>query len=304
MEAAAVRRWLPAVFVAIGALAALRGASGQQQAPIPPWPQTIEKVKEGLFVIPGFGGPSGGNIAVRVTTEGVILVDDKYPQDFSNIVERVRSVTTQPVKYVLNTHQHGDHTGSNADFLKSAEIIAHSNARANMVKLKQPGLPRIVFTDQTAVFLGGVEVQAIHLGSGHTNGDAIIYFPDLKTIHTGDLIVGWAQRPDGRGNFTPLTPFIDYANGGNVNGWIQTLDNVLKLDFDTAIIGHGPVVKKEAIAEFRQRMQTLRDRMTSAVKGGVTRDDVVTRLKLDDLWPFQPPALQSIYDEMAKRATQ
>ena len=269
------------------------------QAPPEPWPQTINKVKDGLFVIPGFGGPSGGAIAVRETGEGLIVVDNKYPQDFANILQAIRSVTKQPVKYVLNTHQHGDHTGGNAEFLKTAEIIAHRNARANMLQLKQPGLPRIVFNDQQSVFLGGVEVQMSYLGRGHTNGDVVINFPDLRTIHTGDLVVGWGMRPDGKGGSAPLAPTIAYANGASVIEWVTTLDNILKLDFDTAIIGHGPVVKKDEIREFRGKMNTLRQRMSDAVKSGVKKEEIAGKIKLDDLWALQPPILAQVYDEIA-----
>jgi len=89
----------------------------------------------------------------------------------------------------LNTHQHYDHTGSNAQFLATTEILMHRNARANMIKGNLPGAGRITFTDQQSVFLGGVEVQMLYMGRGHTDGDSVIYFPDLRTVHTGDLVV-------------------------------------------------------------------------------------------------------------------
>ncbi|MDA0689892.1 MAG: MBL fold metallo-hydrolase, partial [Proteobacteria bacterium] len=140
---------------------------------------SIEEVKDGLHVITG----PGGNIGVRLTADGVILIDDKFPEDFEEIQSLVASVTALPVKYVINTHHHGDHSGSNASFLQTAEVIAHKNARDNIIRNNQDGAPRIIFMDETAVFLGGVEVQAFHLGTGHTNGDAVVYFPDLNTIH-------------------------------------------------------------------------------------------------------------------------
>ena len=154
----------------------------------------IEQVKDGLYMITG----PGGNIGVRLTDEGVILIDDKFPQDFEEIQSLVASVSALPVRYVINTHHHGDHSGSNAGFLEVAEIVAHKNARDNMLRGNQEGLPRLVYTDSTAIYLGGVEVQAFHLGTGHTNGDSVVYFPDLKTIHGGDLLHTTA-------------PFLDYA---------------------------------------------------------------------------------------------
>ena len=287
------------VLVVAGILAAARPAAEQAVSPerlaeltaIRPVPG-----KNGLYVIPGYdGGVTGGNVAVRVTNDGVILVDNKFPHSFAMISSEVRKVTSLPVKYVLDTHHHGDHAGSNADFMAIAEVISHRNARGNMVRNNQPGAPRIVFGNETAVFLGGAEAQAHHFGRGHTNGDAVIYFPDLKTIHTGDLFI-WGQRSDG----SALSPFMDYNNGGSGLAWTATLDRVLELDFDTVIPGHGPVLGRDEVRTFRDRMQTLQDRMRAAVEAGVSRDDVPDRVETADLdWPFSPAALQALYDEVA-----
>ena len=252
--------------------------------------------KNGLYVIPGYdGGTTGGNVAVRVTNDGVILVDNKFPHSFEMISAEVQKVTSLPIKYVLDTHHHDDHSGSNADFMAVGEVIAHKNTRGNIVRNNQPGAPRIVFRDETAVFLGGVEAQAHHFGRGHTNGDAVIFFPDLKTVHTGDLFI-WGERSDG----STLSPFMDYNNGGSGLDWPATLDGVLELDFDTVIPGHGPVLTKDEVRTFRNRMQTLQDRMRSAIEAGASRDDIPDRVNTADLnWPFRPAALQAFYDEVA-----
>ena len=251
--------------------------------------------KSGLYVIPGYdGSTTGGNVAVRVTEDGVIIVDNKFSHSFEMITAEVRKVTSQPVKYVLDTHHHSDHAGSNADFMDIGEVVAHRNARSNIIRNDQPGAPRIVFTDQTAVFLGGVEARAHHFGRGHTNGDAVIHFPDLRTIHTGDLVV-WGERSDG----STLSPFMDYGNGGSGVEWTATLDGVLELDFDTVIPGHGPILTKDDVRTFRDRMQTLRERMTEAIDAGVARGDVASRVDTADLhWPLAPAALQAFYDEV------
>ena len=120
---------------------------------------SIEQVKDGLYAIIG----SGGNVGVRVTSEGVILIDDKFPRNFSEIQDLVAQVSDQPVRYVLNTHHHGDHSGGNVEYINIAAIIAHQNARDNMLRGDQDAPPRVVFTDQTAVFLGGVAVRAFYL---------------------------------------------------------------------------------------------------------------------------------------------
>lgn len=250
---------------------------------------TIERVKDGLYVI--FG--SGGNVGVRVTSEGVILVDDKYPQNFDEIQGLVRSVTGLPVRYVLNTHHHGDHSGGNAQYLPLAEVIAHQNARDNMVRANQEGQPRVVFTDQTAIYLGGVEVRAYHMGTGHTNGDAVVYFPDLRTVHGGDLLHG-------------IAPFIDYANGGSSKGWVATVNNILALPFDTAIPGHGAVMGRADVTAFRNQMEAVRHRMAELIRRGGLRRDVASEFVTADLgWTTIPTGLfmqrsvSGLYDEIA-----
>jgi glyoxylase-like metal-dependent hydrolase (beta-lactamase superfamily II) len=279
------------------AVATLPFAASQQPTG-DPFSTEIRKIKNGLYVIPGYDGAvTGGNVAVRVTSEGTIIVDDRLPPSSAEIASKVKSVTPQPIKYVLSTHGHGDHTGGHPEFIKVAEIIAHRNNRANMVRSKLAAPPRVVFSDQAAVFLGGVEAQAIHFGRGHTNGDAVIYFPDLRTVHTGDLVV-WGKRTDG----STLTPFVDRASGGSLVEWITTLDGVLKLDFDTAIPGHGPVLTKENIRSFRQKLAMLRERMSEVVKAGAKKEELAKRLKTDDLgWPFPQERLNELWDEFGAR---
>src|SRR6266436_7202257 len=220
-------------------------------------PNKIDKLKDDFYVIVG----NGGNVAAYVTGEGVILIDDKFEPDFNDIVAKVKSVTSQPIKYVLNTHHHGDHTGSNAKFLPTTQIIAHANARANMIQGKQPGAPAVVFSEETAVFLGGKEVRMRYFGRGHTNGDAMVYFPALRTIHTGDLMAG-------------NSPLIDYGGGGSVVDWTKTLDAAMKLDFDTVIPGHGKVTNKAGLLAYRDNVEKLRNRVSGLIREGKGQDDV------------------------------
>jgi len=230
---------------------------------------TLEKVKEDLYVIIG----DGGNVAVYLTSEGVILVDDKFERNYADIQAKVKSVTDKPIKYVLNTHQHGDHTGGNEKLLPTAEIIAHRNARANMAAGKMPGVPRISFTEETEVFLGGKEVRARHFGRGHTNGDAFVYFPALKVLHTGDMS-------------TNGVPFVDYAAGASAVEWTKTLDKVLQSDweFDTVIPGHGPVWKKDDLLKYRQRFEAMRERVSSLTRSGKNKDDIGKMLVSEFGW--------------------
>tara|TARA_B100001123_G_scaffold344650_1_gene391739 strand:- start:313 stop:1161 length:849 start_codon:yes stop_codon:yes gene_type:complete len=259
-------------------------AIGQQ-----PETLSITPVKEGLYYINGVGG----NVGVRVTSAGVILIDDKFPRNVDEIKSRVRDVTSQPIRFIINTHHHGDHAGGNVGFVDEAEIIAHENARNNMVRGSQEGQPRIVYTDQTALHLGGVEVRAHHLGRGHTNGDSVVYFPDLQTIHAGDLLHGTA-------------PFIDYANGGSSKAWVDTLDSMLDLDFDTAIPGHGGVMTRSDVEAFRNQFVLVRDRMQELIASGMEKDEVATRIVTDTLsWTtatdglFMRRSIPGFFDEIA-----
>lgn len=249
----------------------------------------IEEVKDGLHMITG----PGGNIGVRVTPEGVILIDDKFPQDFDEIQSLVASVSSLPVRYVVNTHHHGDHSGSNPGFLPFAEVIAHKNARANMIRGDQDGLPRVVYSDETSVYLGGVEVQVFHLGRGHTNGDSVVYFPDLKTVHGGDLLHGTA-------------PFIDYGNGGSSRGWVGTMNNILSLDFDTAIPGHGALMTRRDVLDFRNQMEAVRDRMANLIREGLDASGAPTGIRDTDLsWTqaenglFMQRSIPGFYEEIS-----
>ena len=249
----------------------------------------IAQVKQGLFNITG----PGGNVGVRVTPEGVILIDDKFPQDFDEIQQLVSQVSDLPVRYVINTHHHGDHAGGNVGYIDIAEIVTHQNARDNMIRGNQDAPPRMVFTDQTAIYLGGVEVRAFYLGTGHTNGDAVVYFPDLDTVHTGDLLHGTA-------------PFIDYANGGSSRSWVSTLNNILAMDWDTAVPGHGAVMSRDDVIAFRNQMEAVRNRMASLIGNGMTRSEAPTRIRTETLsWTmaenglFMQRSIPGFFDEIS-----
>jgi len=162
-----------------------------------------------------------------------------------------------------------------------------------MVRASQEGQPRIVFTDETSVYLGGVEVRAYHMGTGHTNGDAVIYFPDLRTVHGGDLLHGTA-------------PFIDYANGGNSKGWVSTVNNILALPFDTAIPGHGAVMDRDDVAAFRNQMEAVRARMGELVASGMPAGQAAERIRAQELsWTmateglFMQRSIAGLYEEIA-----
>ncbi len=275
------RPLLATTFVVLAALGASVAHLRSQQTR----PAVLQQVRGDLYNISG----EGGNVAVYVTGEGVILVDDMYERNYAEIVDTIRTITDQPVRYVLNTHQHDDHAGGNVGALASSvEIIAHRNVRTNMVRLKQPGIPRITFSAEAAVTLGGRDVWSRYFGRGHTSGDAVIHFPAERVIHTGDLFL--ARRPGASG----LSLYIDYANGGSVNEWVGVMDRILALDFDTVIPGHGAVADRAAVAAWRADLLAMRNRLRDMLRDGRSRDDVAKALVDDYRWPAGGLAIQQI----------
>jgi cyclase len=288
---------------AFGAVFLLQGVwAMSMQAPKVPRPLRTEKVRGDLYMISG----EGGNVALYATQEGVILVDDMFDRNHADILAEVRTVSDRPLKYVINTHQHDDHAGGDFKMLPIAEVIAHKNVRANLTHIKQPyyedtpgtpiGLPRITFTDELDVHLGGKDVQAYYFGRGHTSGDAVIYFPEHKTIHTGDLFLSTrAPAPADRPPRPPGVPiYVDYAQGGSFFEWSKTLDGVLRLDFDTIIPGHGPVVGKADLVQFKADLEAMRSRLVGLIAKGASRAQVVKILEDDYGWhstgcPESPP---------------
>jgi cyclase len=274
-------------------------------------PMRIDRVKEGLYLIrgpflpctPNGCRPNGpddglyhepGDVALRVTSRGLILVDDKFANHVPNILELVRTVSDLPIRYVLNTHHHGDHASGNAPLRgMGIDVVGHENVRANFLRIQQPGEPNITFADKASVFSGGVEVQLLHLGPGHTSGDTVIYFPDLKTVHAGDLIV------DGM-------PVIDYAGGGSAIAFVKTIAALLEVDFDTLIPGHGRLMTKQDVADYKARFEEMNRRLRNLARSGTPKSEVRAKLYLADLgWDRTVSTttwetnLERHYDEMA-----
>jgi cyclase len=250
----------------------------QNQGKQPPQ-LTLNKIKDDLYEIEG----DGGNVALLITNEGVIMVDDKYEQDYDQIMAKEKSITNLPIRYILSTHYHADHSGGNTRFAAGSEIISTLNAHNNIINKVQSNAPpnmvaaRVTFTTQTDIFLGGKHVVARYFGRGHTNGDAVIYFPDHKVVHTGDLM-------------TSGTPLIDYPGGGSIVEWTKTLDAVMKdLDFDTVIPGHGPVSKKADMLTYRNKADDLRNKVQAQIRQGKSQDDVAKFMTAEYNW--QPGSL-------------
>jgi glyoxylase-like metal-dependent hydrolase (beta-lactamase superfamily II) len=260
------------------------GAAAETPAvkPKPPGPLKAQRVQGDLHMISG----EGGNVAAYVTPEGVVLVDDMFDRNHADILAQVKLITDRPLRYVFNTHQHDDHAGGAFKMLPIAEVIAHRNVYANLKDLKRPyyedtpgtpiGLPRVTFSDRLDVHLGGKEIEAYYFGRGHTSGDAIVYFPELKAIHTGDLFISSA-RPG-----VPI--YVDYVQGGSLLEWTRTLERTLQLDFDIVIPGHGPVAKKADLARFNDSIAAMRTRLQELVRKGGDRAAIAETIEKDYGW--------------------
>lgn len=257
--------------------------------------QTVEKIRElkpNLHLITG----GGANTLVRVTPEGVIVVDTKNPGDvnYTRVMEEIASVTKQPVKIVINTQHHPDHVGNNQKFIDAgAQVLAIEILKTHMASDPRtkaiPGLPTQTWAKDYVVKLGGAEVRGYFYGPGHTGGDTMVYFPAEKIVMVGD-------------HMTDGTPIVDFANGGSALGWTKGLDGVLGLDFEWAIPGRGEPKSRADVQAFRNRFATLVTRAQEAVKAGATRETLGSQVKTDDLmWNFQAGFWGSLFEELTKK---
>lgn len=249
-------------------------------------------VRDGLYMLTG----RGGNIGLSVGGDGTFLIDDQYAPLSVKIEAAIRTVTKDPVRFLVNTHWHGDHTGGNENFGKKGSIVvAHQNVRKRMsveqvreilrtdpIPASPPdALPRITFTEEVAFHWNGDTIRAFHVPAAHTDGDVIIHFEEADVFHTGDAIV------NGR------YPFIDVDSGGNLNGIIAAADKVLSLAKPaTKIIpGHGALASPDDVRAYRDMLVTARDRIQKLVDQGKSADEVAAAKPTADLdakWGAQP----------------
>lgn len=278
--------------IVLGAIIAIGTISitvSARQAP-PPGPTAaalsstrIEKVRDNLYVITGSGVSnqdafSGGNTAVFVTEQGVVLVDTKLPRWGQAILDRVKTVTDKPVTTIINTHTHDDHNGSNEFFGAAVAIVAHENTRANMMKMdafkaeKAKFLPNKTYKDKLTIGSGRDQIDLYYFGVGHTNGDTFVVFPAVRTLHTGDMFA-WKALP-----------YIDTSNGGSVVAHAQTLGNVFTTlkNVDTLITGHTPVLPWRDLGEYADFNRDFVTFARSQLKAGKTVDQAAAEYRVPE----------------------
>jgi glyoxylase-like metal-dependent hydrolase (beta-lactamase superfamily II) len=264
-----------------------------------PQPMQIKQVKPGVYMVTG----DGGNSTVVVGSSGVVLVDTKNPGEkiYDELLDKIKSVTSEPVAEVVVTHHHADHSGNTLLFENHGiPVIGHQQEMQALQTYvskadPRPTAPSITYNDELTTTAGGVKVEAHHWGAGHTAGDTVVYFPAQKVVAGGDEVV-------------EVTPNIDYPFGGSVTGWLKSLDAIAKLDFDYVIPGHGatPMTKAQFL-EYAKKWHTFADRARAAVKAGTPKDKLMASIKTDDLgWNVntplftQPARLDPFYAEMSK----
>lgn len=251
------RNRLLVIATAIG-LGALAYTQTQEPAKL-----STVKLADNMYVIHNDFVP--GNTTILITNEGVIMVDDKYPVDADNIVAELKKLTNQPIKYVINTHHHGDHSGGNPTMQKLGAIAVSSDqARKNMIAGQQPGLTNITIEREGHIYLGGEQVDLYYFGRAHTNGDIVVLFPKQRVLATGDTYANDPGTPE----------LVDFDGGGSAIEWPKTLTKELTLDFDRAIPGHGTVASKAELAKFRDSTQRLSTKIHDMLKAKRSRAEV------------------------------
>ncbi|MFL0095827.1 MBL fold metallo-hydrolase [Tenacibaculum maritimum] len=241
---------------------------------------TIEthKVTDKVYMLTG----QGGNIGLHIGDEGVFMVDDQFAPLTPKILAAIKGITKKPVKYLVNTHWHGDHTGGNENMRKEgAVIVSHKNVRRRMsvkqfVREKEKeaaskeALPVITFTEDMMIHLNGEDMLISHVHNAHTDGDAIVFFMKSNVIHMGDTY------------FQGKYPFIDLESGGSIQGYINAIDKVLLLaNKETKIIpGHRKVSNKKELSSYKEMLVVLRDRIKEEIFQGKTLEEVEAAVRI------------------------
>ena len=222
---------------------------------------------------------SGGNIIVSVGQDGVFMVDDQFAPLTEKIKEAISNITDQPVKFVINTHWHSDHTGGNENFGElGAVIVSHDNVRERLsteqfpaffnrtvAALPEKGLPIITFSDNMTIFQNGDEIRIIHVDNGHTDGDSIVYFTKNNVIHVGD-------------DFNDKTyPLIDISSGGSIDGLISSLQTISSLiDDETKVVsGHSEISNKTKVNALITMLKDVRQNVSQLIQNGESLEEII-----------------------------
>jgi len=258
-----------------------------------------------IFMIQG----EGGNIGVIADPAGSIMIDSMYERSAAQIRSALKAVPGgEKIRFLINTHWHGDHTDGNKAFGPGCVIVAHENIRAMLAKpqnlmgqkteaLPAGALPSVTFSDQLTLYAGDTAVRLIHYPHAHTDGDTVVFVDRYKVLHMGDIF------------FNGLFPFLDVANGGSIDNWVKQLDVILaRIPADTKIIpGHGPLAGPADLKAFRQMLADSADIVRRQMKEGKTLDQIKAAGLPDRFAPWTkgflptPQWLELVYSSLAKK---
>jgi cyclase len=220
-------------------------------------------VKNNIYMLKG----SGGNIGVLTGSHGVVMIDDQFLQLGEKIRNAIALLDKGPILFTLNTHIHGDHSGSNEYFKRlGSTIVAHDVVRKRMIKepRDKDAWPVITFPDKLSLHLNEEDIDLIHFEAGHTDGDVIIHFREANVFHMGDVFVRYGY------------PYIDMSNGGSINGLIASVEKAMNLMDEESIVipGHGELCKKAEVKKYHDRLKDIRDKVANALRQGKKQEDL------------------------------
>lgn len=277
------RATLVTTFAFVLALAPVASPVPAQQQDFSDVQITREKVADGVWMLVG----AGGNLGLSAGEDGAFLIDDQFAPLTEKIRASVAEVTDQPIRFLLNTHWHYDHTGGNENFGEAGVlIVAHDNVRERMSvdqfieafdreipASPEAALPVVTFNDEVTFHLNGDTIRAFHVPPAHTDGDSIIHFQEADVVHMGDVF------------FNGGYPFIDLSSGGSVDGVLAAVNRVLAMtDADTRFIpGHGPLGSRQDLVAYRDMLQEVRARVAALVAEGKSLGEVQTAKPTEDL---------------------
>ncbi|MGQ8366619.1 MBL fold metallo-hydrolase [Glaciecola sp. 1036] len=235
---------------------------------------TSQSVSGSVYMLTG----AGGNIGVSAGDDGLLIIDDQYAPLADKIAAELKSISDMKTKYVVNTHYHGDHTGSNAFFHENqgATIFAHENVRIRLASAEdadQQSLPVITYKDGIKFHINGDTAHVFHLPSAHTDGDSAIWFEKANVLHTGDIF------------FNGMFPYVDLGAGGDVEGYIEAIKVLLaKIDPTTKIIpGHGKLANKQDLMRFVDMIEQTHQYVQAQKAKGMSEAEVV-EAGLEEKW--------------------
>lgn len=244
------------------------------------WKST--ELAPGLHMLEGQGGFAGGNLGLLTGDDGIVLIDGGLTETSAMTVATIERMTDGPVNFLINTHAHGDHTGSNSPMMQSgATVVAHDNLRRALLadeQFDESGLPELTFSDSVTFHLNGHNAFVFYIPSAHTSGDSAIHYPEVNVIHAGDVF------------FNTIFPFIDLDGGGDVDGFIAGQQKLISMaNDDTQIIpGHGPLANRADLQAAVDMLIDAKSRVRALVDAGMSNEEVLEEnpLSVYDSWSW------------------